>query len=73
MRVRWNLNFKATIVTKVLKTVLHYSYFSFISRFPHKMVHPFQNFFAVCPPPTLHKVETRKKNSGYTRPALIVG
>ena len=23
--------------------MLHYSYFSFISRFPHKMVHPFQN------------------------------
>ena len=41
--------------------VLHYSYFSVISRFPHKTVHPFQNFLAVLPPPTLHKVETRKK------------
>ena len=48
--------------TKVLGTVLQYSYFSVISRFPLKTVHPFQNFVAVLPPPTLYKVETQKKN-----------
>ena len=47
--------------TKVLGTVLQYSYFSVISRFPLKTVHPFRNFLAVLPPPTLYKVETRKK------------
>ena len=47
--------------TKVLWTVLQYSYFSVISRFPLKTVHRFRNFFAVLPPPTLYKVETRKK------------
>ena len=31
------------------------------SGFPHKTVHPFRNFPAVFPPPTLYKVETRKK------------
>ena len=31
------------------------------SGFPHKTVHPFRNFLAVLPPPTLCKVETRKK------------
>ena len=45
---------------KVFGTVLQYSYFSVISRFPLKTVHPFRNFLAVLPPPTLHKVETRK-------------
>ena len=44
--------------TKVLGTVLQYSYFS---RFPLKTVHLFRNFLAVLPPPTLYKVETRKK------------
>ena len=47
--------------TKVLGTVLQYSYFSVISRFPLKTVHPFRNFLAVLPPPTLYKVETWKK------------
>ena len=47
--------------TKVLGTVLQYSYFSVISRFPIKTVHPFGNFLAVLPPPTLYKVKTRKK------------
>ena len=47
--------------TKVRGTVLQYSYFSVISRFPLKTVHPFRNFLAVLPPPTLYKVETRKK------------
>ena len=47
--------------TKVLGTVLRYSYFSVICRFPLKTVHPFRNFLAVLPPPTLYKVETRKK------------
>ena len=49
--------------TKVLGTVLQYSYFSVISRFPLKTVHHFGNFLAVLPPLTLYKVETRK-NSG---------
>ena len=47
--------------TKALGTVLQYSYFSVISRFPLKTVHPFQNFLAVLQPPTLYKVETRNK------------
>ena len=59
--------------TKVLGTVLQYSYFSVISRSPLKAVHPFRNFLAVLPPPpTLYKIESRKK-SGYTRPTLFVG
>ena len=40
---------------------MQYSYFSAISRFPLKTVHPFRNFLAVFPLPTLYKVETRKK------------
>ena len=44
--------------TKVLRTVLQYSYFSVISRFSLKTMHPFGNFLAVRPPPTLYKVET---------------
>ena len=36
--------------TKVLGIVLHYSYFSVISRFPLKTVHHFQSFLAVVPP-----------------------
>ena len=47
--------------TKVLGTVLQYSYFSVISRFPLKTAHPFQNLLAVLPLPTLYKVETLKK------------
>ena len=31
------------------------------SGFPHKTVYSFRNFLAVLPPPTLYKVETRKK------------
>ena len=57
--------------TKVLGTVLQYSYFSVFSRLPLKTVHPFRNFVAVLSPSTLHKVETRK-NSGYTRSTLFV-
>ena len=40
---------------------VQFSYFSVISQFPHKTVHPFQNCLAFLPPPTLYKVETRKK------------
>ena len=58
--------------TKVRGTVLQYLYFSVISRFPLKTVHPFRHFLAVVPPATLSKVETRKK-FGYTRPTLFVG
>ena len=47
--------------TNVLGTVLQYSHFSVISRFPLKTVHSFQNLLAVLPPTTLYKVETRKK------------
>ena len=42
-------------------TVLQYAYFSVTSRFPLKTVHHFRNFLALLPPPTLYKVETRKK------------
>ena len=47
--------------TKVLGTILQYSYYSVISGLPLKTVHPFRDFLAVLPPPTLYKVETRKK------------
>ena len=46
---------------KVLGTVLQYAYLSVICRFPLKTVHHFRNFLALLPPPTLYKVETRKK------------
>ena len=44
---------------QVLGTVLQY--FSVIFRFPLKTLQRFRNFLAVLPPPTLYKVETRKK------------
>ena len=47
--------------TRVLGTVLQSSYFSVISHFPLKTVHPFQNFLAALPSPTLLKVEAWKK------------
>ena len=47
--------------TKVLGTILQYSYFSVISWFPLKTVHPFRNFLVVLSPPTLYKGETRKQ------------
>ena len=51
--------------SKVLGTVLQYSYFSVFSWFPITRVHPFRNFLTVHPPPpplpTLYKVETGKK------------
>ena len=47
--------------TKVLWTVLQHSYCSVFSRFSLKTVHYFRNLFAVLPPPTLYKAETRKK------------
>ena len=43
---------------KKSRTVLQYSYFSVISRFPLKTVHPFRNFLAVFLCPILYKVET---------------
>ena len=63
--------------TKVLGTVLRDSYFSVMCRFPLKTVHPFRNFLALFPPPTLYKVETRKKfwihlvSSGAHHPDLV--
>ena len=50
--------------TKVRGTVLQYLYFSVISRFLLKTVHPFRHFLAVLPPRTLSKVETWKKILG---------
>ena len=47
--------------TKVLGTILQYLYFSVISRFLLKTVHPFRHFLVVLPPRTLSKVETWKK------------
>ena len=41
---------------------MQYSFFSVISGFRHKTVHPFRHFLAVLPPPTLYKAENRKKN-----------
>ena len=35
--------------------------FAVISRFPLKTVHPFRNFLAVLPPPTLYGVENSEK------------
>ena len=58
--------------TKVLGTVLQYSYFSVISRFPLKTVHPFRIFLQFSLPPPYTKLKLGK-NSGYTRPTLFVG
>ena len=46
---------------KVLGTVLQYSYFSVMSRFPLTRVHPFRNFLAVLPPPPYTKLKLGKK------------
>ena len=46
------------------KSVGQYCYihiFAVISRFPLKTVHPFRNFLAVLPPPTLYGVENSEK------------
>ena len=43
--------------TKVPGTVLQYRYFSVISRFPHKTVHPFRTFLAFLPPPLYTKLK----------------
>ena len=59
--------------TKVLGTVLQYSYFSVISRFPLKTVHHFGNFLAVLPPFTLAIQSWNSKKILDTRPTLFVG
>ena len=49
---------------KVLGTVLQYSFFSVISRFPLKTVHPFRKFLPVLPvlpPPPYTKLKLEKK------------
>ena len=53
---------------------MQYSYFSVISGFPNKKVHPipFRNFLEVLPPPPYTKLKLGK-NSGYTRQTLFVG
>ena len=50
---------------------MQYSYFSVISGFPNKKVHPFRNFLEVLPPPPYTKLKLGK-NSGYTRQTLFV-
>ena len=60
---KWNIHqIKLQSWTKVLGTVLRYSYFSVICRLPLKTVHHFLNFLAVLPPPTLYKVELETRN-----------
>ena len=49
--------------TKELGTALQYSYFSVISRFPLKTMHPLRNFLAVLPPRPYTKFKLGK-NSG---------
>ena len=51
---------------------MQYSYFSVISGFPHKTVHPFEIFLQFSLPPPYTKLKFRKK-CGYTRPTLFVG
>ena len=62
--------------TKVLRTVMQYSYLSVISGFPYKNVHSFRNFLAVLPLPAYNKVETRKKSwihaSNFVAPARFL-
>ena len=52
---------------------MQYSYFSVISEFSHKKVHPFRTFLQFSLPPTLHKVETRKKMLDTRVQQLFVG
>ena len=60
--VRWNLNFKATIVDKSpLDSAATIHIFFFISRFPHKIVHPFQFFLQFALPPPYTKLKHGKK------------
>ena len=60
---KWNIHqIKLQSWTKVLGTVLRYSYFSVICRFPLKTVHHSLNFLAVLPSPTLYKVELETRN-----------
>ena len=56
------------------------SYFSVISLFPPKTMHPFRNFLAGLPPrpphlppPPPYTKSKLGKNSGYTRPTLFLG
>ena len=57
---------------QVLGTVLQFSYFSVISRFPLKTVQRYQNFLAVLSPHSIQSWNS-EKNSGYPRPTLFVG
>ena len=52
---------------------MQYSYFSVISEFSHKKSASFSNVSAVLPPPTLYKVETRKKMLDTRVQQLFVG
>ena len=57
--------------TKVLGTIVKYSYSSVISRFPLKTVQRFRNFLQLSFPPPYTKLKLGK-NSGCTRPTLFV-
>ena len=46
---------------QVLGTILQYSYFSVISRFPVKAVQRYRNFLVVLPPPPYTKLKLGKK------------
>ena len=46
---------------QILGTVLQYSYFCVISRFPLKAVERYRNFLAVLPPPPYTKLKLGKK------------
>ena len=60
--------------TRVLGTVLQYSYFPVISRFPLKTTHPFRNFLAVLSlSPRPYTKLKLGKNSGYTCPTFLWG
>ena len=58
--------------TKVLGTVLQYSYFSVISRSLLKQCILFKIFLQFCLPPPYTKLKLWK-NSGYTHPTLFEG
>ena len=55
--------------TKVLGTVLQYSYFSSTSKFPFKRCIFFENFLQFSLPPPFRKLKL-EKNSGYKCPTV---
>ena len=59
--------------TKVLRTVMQYSYFTVISQFRLKTVHPFSKFSCRSPSPPYTKLKLEKILDTRTRPTLFVG